>query len=99
MKTKCYCLYCTRHPLHDKRDNFNVLTGYEPGQYISAEFNIQGKEVDCLSPLSDAFIELDIKAEDFEWKVTAYGDGSAITGVEGVGFTLFAGCGNETFVE
>jgi hypothetical protein len=72
-----------------------VLTGYEPGQSISSDFENQGKEVDCLQPRSDAFYELDRRAEDFEWKATAYGDGNAITGVEGGGFVIYAYCGNE----
>jgi hypothetical protein len=97
MKTKCYCIFCTKHPLHNKQKEFKeVLTGYDPSVgLIGSEFDEQGKEVDCLQPLSNAFYELGREPEDFAWKITAYGDGCAITGVEGTGFTIFANCGNE----
>jgi hypothetical protein len=97
LKTKCYCVFCINHPLHNKQKEFKeVLTGYYPEVgFIGSEFNEQGKEVNCLKPISDAFYDLGREPEDFEWKVTAYGDGCAITGVEVPGFTIFAYCGNE----
>lgn len=100
MKTKCYCIFCKKHPLHKEQDKFkDWLVGWEPGNFIKLEFKDQGKEVDCLEPVSEAFYELGREPEEFEYPVTAYGDGNADTGVEGPGFIIYACCTNEEHEE
>jgi len=100
MKTKCYCIFCVHHPLHDKQKEFKeITTGYKPGLMVKSEFDDQGIEVECLRPVSDAFYELGRESEDFKWEVTAYGDGCAITGVKGIGYTIWANCKNEKHEE
>ena len=96
MTTTCYCIGCKKHPLHAERKDFkNLLTGYLPGRMIPAELKNQGVQVDCLLPDSSAFAELDVEPKDFTFKVTAYGDGGSITGVDGSGYEIYAVCGNE----
>lgn len=100
MKTKCYCVYCPFHPSHLFQNNFKeILTGWELGDYIHEEHNEYGKEVDCLVPVSAAFNTLGTSPEDHDWRVTAYGDGCAETGVIGEGFHIFANCGKEEYKE
>jgi len=100
MKTKCYCIFCPKHPLHHKQKEFKeVLTGWDVGGFISSPYEEQGAIVHCLSPQSDAFYDLNKEPEDFEWKITAYGDGCAITGYEGIGYCIRATCGNEGYKE
>lgn len=100
-KTVCWCIGCTHHPLHHKRKEFNWITGWEPGEIIFAigKDQEQGKEVDCLFPISDAFYDLDLDPEKFTYPITAYGDGLAITGHQGRGFVLYANCDNENHEE
>jgi len=102
MKTKCYCIFCPNHPFNSKQKEFkDWLTGYESESLISSKFEGQGKEVDCLQPSSEAFDALGMegKVEDFEWKVTAYGDGSAITSTSGPDYIIYARCKNEKYKE
>jgi len=95
MNTKCYCLGCKRHPKHDKRNQFKKwFTGFEPGFVIIAkQFEDQGSFVNCLKVESEAdeFVDLN----DFDYPITAYGDGCAVTGSETQGLTIYANCGNE----
>lgn len=95
MKTKCYCVGCKRHPLHSKRKEFKKwLTGYSPDSLIvTNEYENQAAIVDCLKPTSgaDEYVDLD----DFDYPVTAYGDGAAITGCDLPGLIIYANCGNE----
>ena len=100
MKTTCYCVYCPFHPSHLFQNNFKkILTGWELGDYIHEEHNEYGKEVDCLEPVSAAFDELEKSPEDFEWRITAYGDGFADTGVIRPGYHIFANCRKEIYEE
>jgi len=96
MKTKCYCIFCKKHPLHSKRKEFkDVLAGWDVEDFISSDYENQGTTVHCLSPSSDAFYELGREETDFTYPVTAYGDGIAITGVGGPGYLIRCVCGNE----
>ena len=97
MKTKCYCVYCPKHPLYEERYEIVFPRGYEPGNLIWGEADESGREVDCLKPGSEAFFELDIEPEDYEYPITAYGDGCSITGFQGEGFTVYATCMNERY--
>ena len=94
MKTKCYCVGCKKHPLHNKRNELGKwFTGYHPENFVESKFEVQGADVDCLKPESAA--EDYLRLEDFEYPITAYGDGAAITGCALPGITIFANCGNE----
>jgi hypothetical protein len=97
MKTKCYCVGCKRHPLHDKRKELSPwVVGWEPDRIIFGEnAKSQGAEVDCLEPVSGAFSHLVGEIDDYEYPITAYGDGCSITGFQEDGMTVVATCGNE----
>ena len=98
MKTKCYCVYCSKHPLHNKRKEFKkILTGFSPDHFIGSEFDEQAADVDCLEVESaaDGYVDLN----DFDYEKTAYGDGCAVTGSDAPGLLLYASCGNEDYEE
>jgi hypothetical protein len=105
MKTTCYCVYCKHHPLFEERHNLKVLTGWTVGSWIlSSDYKLQGEDVDCLEPVTDAYdySVLDLNPiEEYEFETTAYNDGCAETGFEinGDGFDLkvYANCKNETY--
>ena len=100
MRTICYCVYCPKHPLFEKRNNLRPLTGWSVGDVIYNEKYLkQGKEVDCLEPVSDAFSELDVDPKDHLFPITAYGDGVAFTGFDGRGYEITAQCENEEYEE
>jgi hypothetical protein len=101
MHTKCYCIYCPKHPLHLKQKEFKngALTGWSVDCWIDSDYEETASEVECLNPISAAFSELDIYPKDFEFPITAYGDGNAVTGVEGNGFNIYAICKDETYKE
>ncbi len=100
MKTKCYCIFCKKHPLHDKQKEFkDWLTGWDVGNFIDSKYNETCAEVNCLNPDSDAFDELDLTPSNLRFPITAYGDGFAVTGFEGNGFTIYASCKNEDYKE
>ena len=98
MKTRCYCILCPKHPLYTKRKELSVLAGWQVGRGIyDPKHEAGGANVDCLEPISDAFDELHIDSEDYEFPVTAYGDGCSLTGIEGRGFEVEAICNNEEY--
>lgn len=100
MKTKCYCVGCPKHPLFNERHDFKFYTGFYIGDTIwKEEYLIQGRDVDCLEPVSDAFYDLDISPEEHDFPITAYGDGGSITGFSGRGYEIFANCENEEYVD
>ncbi len=94
MKTTCYCVYCKKHPLYGKADDFEHPGSYFAGDFYDGDKKF-GKEVDCLEPVSSAFDDLPIEPEEFDYPITAYGDGVTSTGHEGRGFIIFAHCGAE----
>jgi hypothetical protein len=105
MKTTCHCIYCKHHPLFEQRNELSTLTGWNVGSWIlDRKYTEQGKEVDCLEPITDAYeysvLDLD-PIETYEFPVTAYGDGCSNTGfeIDGDGFelTIFGYCKNETY--
>lgn len=98
MKTKCYCIFCKNHPLY----NSNIIdwkTGWDVGDFIESKYESTSAEVECLSPESNAFNELEIEPTDIRFPITAYGDGYAVTGFEGNGFTIYAFCEDEEHEE
>lgn len=103
MKTKCYCIFCPKHPLFEKQKeywNCGRIAGWHSNMPMPIGFNSEvGMDVDCLNPESDAFYDLGIDSEDCEFKITAYGDGLAETGFLGDGFGIDAYCANETYKE
>ncbi len=100
MKTKCYCVGCPKHPLFENRHNYVFYTGFDVGDTIwKNEDLVQGADVDCLEPVSDAFDDLDINPEEHDFPITAYGDGNSITGFDGRGYTIVANCENEEYSE
>ncbi len=96
MKTKCYCVYCKKHPLFIEKKDFKVVTGFQVGNYVSDMFT-SGRDVNCLNPISDAFDDFDIDPENYEFPITAYGDGISQTGFEGRGYIIYANCDNEEY--
>jgi hypothetical protein len=97
MKTKCYCVFCSKHPLYEMRNEQKILTGFEPGCWIYDGDYPSGREVNCLYPESDFFGEFDADPEEFEYPETAYGDGVSQTGCIRTGYAVFANCGNEDY--
>ena len=98
MNTTCFCIYCKRHPLHDKRNKLKVVTGWKPDRIIlDRELLKSGVDVDCLEPKSDAFDYLKDDPEDFEYETTAYDDGYAATGFYQDCLQIYACCGNEEY--
>ena len=78
----------------------NALLGYPPtgfraGSFISNRYEHHASQVDCLKPISDAFEDYFLDPEDFDYPITAYGDGSAETGFRSNSLVLYAGCGSE----
>ena len=99
MKTKCYCVGCKLHPLHDKRNEFSEkgwVTGFDVGNFIWSKKE-QGVDVECLIPESPAFDDLDIDPKNHEFPVTAYGDGNTVTGYESddYSYVIRAYCASE----
>jgi hypothetical protein len=100
MKTTCYCILCPKHPFYAKRKELSVLTGWRVGWLIYKPEDVAGGAVvDCLEPVSYAFDELNIDPGDYEFPITAYEDGCALTGFHGRGFEIEANCDNEEYIE
>ena len=102
MKTKCYCVFCPKHPLFKRQAEFSGkrIAGWHSNMFMPLSFAEEaGADVTCLDPKSDAFYELNIEPEDHEFKTTAYGDGGSETGFSGMGYEIDAYCGNETYEE
>jgi len=96
MKTKCYCVNCKKHPLHDKANSFkDILTGWEPDRWVGTSYQEQGVDVNCLKPESEAFDYAWLNVDGFDYPITAYGDGCAITGFCKPMIEVQAFCGNE----
>lgn len=95
MKTTCYCIGCKKHPLHEKRNEFEWLSGWSVGDYIPFKYKEQGKQVNCLIPDGESFEQLDLDPDDFDYPITAYDDGFAATGVDTYGYTLRLYCNQE----
>lgn len=96
MKTLCYCVGCKKHPLHDKRNEFkNWVTGWTPDSFIWDEQKKQGAEVDCLEVDSRFMFENDMSPEDYDFPITAYGDGTSLTGFIKYGTMITGICANE----
>lgn len=99
MKTRCYCVYCPHHPLFEKRAEIEFPVGWNPvdGVWWHPKYEQAGADVECLEPVSDAFSELNVDAEDLEFEKTAYDDGNAVTGYAESSYVLLAICGNEEY--
>ena len=97
MKTKCFCVYCSNHPLYNERNNLPVVVGWTLDRMIFGDCARTGVDVECLQPESDAFFELDISPDEHEFPITAYGDGSSNTGFEGMGYVVHAYCSKEDY--
>jgi len=93
MKTKCYCAYCTKHPLYGKTKDIKVPTGFGTNSFVNGEV---GVEVDCLKPIAE-ILDYELDAENYEYPVTAYGDGIAVTVFDVRGQALMANCENEDY--
>jgi len=100
MKTKCYCIFCKRHPLYGQKFE-EWVAGWYPGKFIynDHEEKKTGVEVDCLEPEHYVFDEYDIDMEQFEFPITAYGDGCALTGFSEPGIEMTTTCLNEEHEE
>lgn len=100
MKTKCFCIGCKSHPLHAKRKEFREwVTGNDGGGIWKSGQVDQGVDVECLSPVSDAFDKLGIDSDDIDTPYIAYGDGISLGYYRGSMFELWYNCENETFEE
>ena len=99
MKTKCYCIGCKLHPLHDKRGKLPWYVGWDIHRITMRDYSDSAADVNCLKPESKFFDEFLSDPGDFDWPVTAYGDGEADTGHDAEGFTIYAVCGNEDHEE
>jgi len=95
VKTRCYCIYCPRHPLHEQQGSMKAVSDFQPYKMIFMAEG--GADVDCLDPKSDAYESYDIDPSDEEYPYTAYGDENSVTGFTSNGITLYATCGNEGF--
>lgn len=95
MKTMCYCIYCPRHPLFENRHNLDCPAGWTVGRAIYGKEALVGKEVNCLNPDSAAFDNFNLNPEDFEYEITAYGDGLSMTGCMEDGIEIWGYCKNE----
>jgi hypothetical protein len=99
-KTHCFCVYCPHHPLFEKRselprimDDFDVSYGI-----IDPVIKAQGADVECLKFESDAFEDLDLNKDDFDFPQTGYQDGSSLSGVFKLfSYELIGYCGNESY--
>lgn len=99
MQTKCFCIFCPRHPKFKDRHLWNdPPTGFLPGDIIWGADEYAAK-VECLLPVSSAFEEFNIDPNYQEFPITAYGDGCAMTGFSTDGITVFASCHNEDYEE
>ena len=98
--THCYCIYCPNHPLFEQRHKLgSPVTGFDPTKFILNDYKHHGAFVDCLEPKSSAFHSpWNLDPDDFDYPVTAYGDGVSETGLYTAGLTLHASCGNETYI-
>ena len=97
MKTKCYAIYCSKHPLYNQRAPLlkteKVVTGFRGDIFLSPT-HPHAAEVACLEVVGD-FHSVD--PEDFEWPETAYADGYAHTFAEEGSVELHGACGNEDY--
>ena len=94
MRTKCYCTHCPKHPKFDVRHSFEYpVTGFEVHKFISPDFDDQAATVNCLEPFCGAIKDGTIDPEDYDFPVTAYGDGSSYTGFWNIdGLSVHAVC-------
>ncbi|MEO0835976.1 MAG: hypothetical protein AAFY16_08315 [Cyanobacteria bacterium J06642_3] len=100
MKTNCYCIYCPNHPKHLQRHQLGVpITGFTADRYFDQEkFKSHVAQVDCLLPICGAIDDDIISPDDFNFPITAYGDGQSQTGFFNQGgLTLDATCANERY--
>ena len=78
MKTNCFCVFCSKHPLYNQREHAH--TGFRDGRGISEKHLNDGARVECLEP--EAFKEcqrlLDGDESEYEYPITAYGDGISV---------------------
>lgn len=93
MKTKCYCIFCSKHPLYKESEKIKAVTGWRIGDHEPKPDT--GKDVDCLEPESIALDELNLFAEELEWPITAYADGGSETGVDGNDYVISGYCAGE----
>jgi len=96
MKTTCYCIFCKKHPLHGQKFEEWVV-GWYPGKFLynDHEERKTGVGVDCLEPDETIFYDYEIDMEQFEFPITAYGDGYALTGFSEPGIEMTTWCLNE----
>jgi len=74
MKTKCYCVYCPKHPFFERQKEFGQISGWHANMYSPIHFDMTaGADVECLDPKSDAFYELEVDPDYYEFKTCAYG--------------------------
>lgn len=100
MRSKCYCTSCPNHPKFSQRHSLgNPPTGYRADRYFGDRFEVHEAEVDCLQPVSQAFEDYLLDPTDFDYPITAYGDGEAVTGYTSFYLTIHAGCDNEQYQE
>lgn len=98
MKTKCYCTSCPNHPKFKQRHELgSPPTGFRANYSIPYNFDPHAAEVDCLKPVSQAFEDYFLEPDEFDYPLTAYGDGEAVTGYYSWWLTLNAGCDNERY--
>lgn len=97
MKTSCYCIFCHNHPKFSQRYSLGVpVTGYSPLKYNpNSDHDSHKAEVDCLEPHSPSIENGTIDPDDYDFPVTAYGDGISQTGFYNNDLVLFACCVNE----
>jgi hypothetical protein len=94
MKTKCYCVWCKKHPL-DPTNYCNYMTEFDEGSIILAEYQNQGIEVDCFDPVLKTSSDFGLNPYDFVFSETAYGKGVSLSFAIHDGKAVYATCGNE----
>jgi hypothetical protein len=96
MKTKCFCIGCKKHPLHDKRTEFKdwVVLGYCSEPY-KEEHEKQGCDVNCFEASSSAEEYLLNFIESFDFELCYYNDGVSYSYFEDRDITIHATCNNE----
>lgn len=98
MKTRCYCIHCPNHPKFKIRTTFNrCVTGFGMGRFIMPEYDEQSATVNCLKPVCEAIEQEIIDLNEYDFPVTAYGDGASTTGFYHVGGLTHATCSNERY--
>ncbi len=99
MNTKCYCTYCPNHPKFAQRHTLgSPVTGYSPLKYNPDDnYDAHAAEVNCLKPMSISIDNGTIDPDDYDFPITAYGDGCSMTGFNGSDLVLFAHCANEEY--